>query len=939
MAEADAAGEDDVGRDTSNQIHDGVYFGSVLQGRNVSLQLPAPVTPALSGLPPASTTFIGRDSHLEALLQGLAPGRQRQQAVLVASVAGLAGIGKTELVVQTTARALKKPGWFPGGVLFVDMFGYDTKRRLSPAQALRGLLHALGIPDEHIPEELQDRSRLYRSALAEFARQKCRILVVIDNASSSEQVDPLLPTDGTTAVLLTSRHTLDVGARLHDLDILDEHASVELLRNALFEARGAADTRVSDAPEDAALIARLCAGLPLALRIAAALLSDTPRRPLADLSRALSDVQHRLDHLTRESRAVRAALDLSYEQLSQAQARMFRLVALNPGPDLSTAAAAHGAAADESHTERLLLELTRAHLVEPGAVWGRWGLHDLVRVYASERAAKELTTPDDVRRLLRHYLERATQAEGYVVNLMEPTPHGFPDRSHAVAWMDAERENLFAAAALAETTRHHDIARDLPLAMESYFSMHGYIEEWRANAALAIRAAHALDDERGAAQAGVSLSDALRALNAHDEAISESRKAADIFRGLGDQSGEGMALRALASALSYADQHEESLRMSEQAIPLLQRGSNRHIAAVALMDYGANLISLERHNEAIDALRKSLAVLSQTSKSVKALALLNLAEGLNGAGRRAEATRCFQECVACALEAGGPWETDIAAKASVFLGNLFSEDEQPVQAILYFRQGADLFKQIGDDSSAAAAFRALGATLLDLGENPGEVNDSGPTATTHEGHYEQAADALFEAITLTRRAAENRPDEDKPKLADLLMNYSTPLVHLGRCDEAQAAAQEALATLRQLAEGDPHTHQKNLARALGNLAWILSQDSAKLGAALKVSTEAVDIATGLVRNSPAEHSELLRVTVELKAGLLGELAQASIYKIAHATMARAKGELSPTVLEREIGLTPSEIAAGTAWLDAYYRSQECSQQPGESAESDDGSSK
>ncbi|SBT89329.1 Tetratricopeptide repeat-containing protein [Streptomyces sp. DI166] len=937
MAEADAAGEDSASRDTSNQIHDGVYFGWVIQGRNVSLQLPAPVTPALSGLPPASTTFIGRDSHLEALLQGLAPGPQRQEAVLVASVAGLAGVGKTELVVQTAARALEKPGWFPGGGLFVDMFGYDSKRRLSPAQALRGLLHALGIPDEHIPEEQQDRSRLYRSVLAEFARQKRRILVVIDNASSSEQVDPLLPTDGTTAVLLTSRHTLDLGARLHDLDILDEHASVELLRKALFEARDAADTRVSDAPEDAAMIARLCAGLPLALRIAAALLADTPRRPLADLSQALSDVHHRLDQLARESRAVRAALDLSYEQLSEAQARMFRLVALNPGPDLSTAAAAHGAAADQLHTKQLLLELTRAHLVEPGAVWGRWGLHDLVRVYASERAAKEPTTTDDVRRLLRYYLERATRADDYVVNLMEPTPHGFPDRSQAVAWLDAERENLFAAAALAEAMGHHDIARDLPLALENYFSMHGYVEEWRANAALAIRAAQALDDERGAARAGVSLSDALRALNAYAEAISESRKAAEIFRCLGDQSGEGMALRALASALSYSGHYEESLRMSEQAIPLLKRGSNRHFAAVALMDYGAHLTLLKRYNEAIGALQESLAVLSQTSKSVKTLALLNLAHALDGVGRRAEATHSFQECIACALEAGGPWETDIAAKASVFLGNLFSEDEQPVQASLYFRQGAALFKQTGDDTSAAEAFRALGATLIALGENSGEGSDSRLTATAHEGNYEQAADALSEAITLTRRAVENRPDEVAPELADILRNYSTPLVHLGRCDEAQVAAQEALTIVRQLAEQDPHAHQTNLALALDNLAWVLSQDSAQLPAALKASTEAVDIATGLARNDPAEHSELLRYTAELKAGLLGELAQASVCKIAHATMTRAKEELNPTTLEQETGLLPSQIAAGTAWLDAYHRSQELP--PGESAESDDGSSK
>jgi hypothetical protein len=443
---ADDAGEESAGRDTSNRIADGVYFGWVIQGRNISLQLPAPVTSAMYGLPPASPAFTGRDTHVEELLQGLAPGPQRQEAVLVASVAGLAGVGKTELAVQTATQALKEPGWFPGGALFVDMYGYDdSERRLSPAQALHGLLHALGIPDKHIPEELQDRSRLYRSVLAEFARQNQRVLVVIDNVSSTEQVVPLLPADGTTAALLTSRHTLDVGARLHDLDILDERASIELLRKALFEARGAADTRVTDALEDASTIARLCAGLPLALRIAAALLAEVPSRPLASLCQALSDVQHRLDQLTREKRAVRAALDLSYRQLSEPQARMFRLAALNPGPDLSIATAAHVAAEAEWRTEQLFVELHRAHLVEPGAVWGRWGLHDLVRVYAGERAAEHPTTADDVRGLLLYYLERATRANDYVLNLSEPAPHGFPDRTQAIAWLNAERDNLFRA--------------------------------------------------------------------------------------------------------------------------------------------------------------------------------------------------------------------------------------------------------------------------------------------------------------------------------------------------------------------------------------------------------------------------------------------------------------------------------------------------------------
>ncbi|MER5662817.1 tetratricopeptide repeat protein [Streptomyces mirabilis] len=872
MAEADDAGGDGAGSDTSNQILNGVYFGWVIQGRNVSLQLPAPVTPALHGLPPASPTFTGRDTHVEELLHGLAPGLQRQEAVLVASVAGLAGVGKTELVVQTAHQASEKPGWFPGGVLFIDMFGYDTGRRLSPTQALHSLLDALGIPAEHLPQELQDLSRLYRSVLAEYARQKQRILVVIDNASSSEQVGPLLPTDGTTAALLTSRHTLDVGARLHDLDILDERSSVELLRMAVFKARGATDTRVTDSPEDAAAIARLCAGLPLALRIAAALLADIPSRPPASLSQALSDVHHRLDQLRHESHAVRAALDLSYEQLSEAQARMFRLVALNPGPELSTEAAAHVAAADQQYTEQRLQELVRAHLVEAGAVWGRWRVHDLVRVYAGERAGEEPTTADDVTRLLLYYLERAKRADGYVIDLTEPTPRGYPDRTQALAWLDAERDNLLAAAVLAESTGHADIARDLPMVLENYLSTRGHPEEWRASAELAVRAARTLGDQRGEARASVSLSDALRELNAHSEAIAEARRAAETFRGLGDRPGEGMALRALALGLGAAGQHEESLRMSEQAVPLLRQGSNRHVAAVALMNYGSHLADVERYSEAIDALAESLAVLSQTSKSVKALGLLNLGWAQDSAGRRAEAISSFQESIACALEVGGLWETDTAARASASLGELFAEDEQSDQASFYLRQGAALFAKASNNSLAAEALKVLGLTLIALEERREEARGSEFTSPAHERHYEQAADALAEAIALTRHTAETTTDDVRQELADLLISLSIPLVHLGRSDRALEAIREALAILRRLADEDPQAHQPPLAAALDTFAWALAQDDTQLPAALEAASEAVEIATGLAQHSPDEHGELLQDTLERKAGLLDELA-------------------------------------------------------------------
>ncbi|MFC4518250.1 AAA family ATPase [Streptomyces ehimensis] len=464
----------------SNEISGGIFFNIVVQGGNITVQLPPQIPPALSGLPPASATFTGRDAQVEELLEILAPGEGQQEAVLVQAVAGLAGVGKTELVVQTAARALKQPGWFPGGVLFVDMFGYDTERRLSPERALDGLLRALGVPGQHIPPELQDRSRLYRSVLAAFAEQGRRILVVIDNASTAQQARPLLPSDDTTAALLTSRHTLDVEANLYDLEILDERASVELLRQVLLHARGPADTRVTDEPEHAATIARLCAGLPLALRIAAALLADLPTRPLASLAQAMEAAHTRLDRLRREDRAVRAAFDLSYQHLSNDHARLFRLLPLNPGPDISTESAAHLASSDQPHAEELLRNLARAHLVEPAPVWGRWRLHDLVRLYAEERGCLHADTDQRAiaqTRLHDYYRTTTQAADSHLQPLPSAPSPRFANRHQALAWLDDERLNLIATGTAPPPLGRPDTSTALAATLTHYLDHRGYFDD------------------------------------------------------------------------------------------------------------------------------------------------------------------------------------------------------------------------------------------------------------------------------------------------------------------------------------------------------------------------------------------------------------------------------------------------------------------------------
>ncbi len=239
------------------------------------------------------------------------------EAVVVAAVSGLGGIGKTALAVQAGYEACGK-GWFPGGVLFVDLHGYDEEP-VTGDQALEALLRALGTEPEHIPVGLDARAVLYRSALADRAREKGPVLVLADNASSPAQVRPLLPGGEGHRLLVTSRDRLpQLGARLLALEELTPEEAYDLLDRALRIAHRA-DSRVADDPEAATALATLCGHLPLALQIAAALLVVDRDKPVGELTAELAESRDRLDHLDDGERSVRAAFDLSYKRLPPEQ--------------------------------------------------------------------------------------------------------------------------------------------------------------------------------------------------------------------------------------------------------------------------------------------------------------------------------------------------------------------------------------------------------------------------------------------------------------------------------------------------------------------------------------------------------------------------------------------------------------------------------------------
>jgi hypothetical protein len=332
-------------------------------------------------LPAAVPHFTGRIFQAEAMSELLG-----HSSVVVSVISGMAGIGKTAFAVQWAHQVRER---FPDGQLYANLRGFDPGRSpMSSATAVRAFLEALGVAAQCIPASPQAQIGLYRSLLAER-----RMLIVLDDAYDAEQIRPLLPGATGCLVLVTSRNQLTSlvvsdGAHLITLDLLTVNEALDLLR-----ARLGAD-RVSAEPHAVEEIIARCGRLPLALATVAARAEAHPRFPLAALAEELRHAQGSLDafHSADPATNMRTVFSCSYQALSPAAARLFRLLGIHPGPDISASAVASLIGLPARRLRPLLAELTDASLLGEH-VPGRYTFHDLIRTYAAEQA--ETHEPDD----------------------------------------------------------------------------------------------------------------------------------------------------------------------------------------------------------------------------------------------------------------------------------------------------------------------------------------------------------------------------------------------------------------------------------------------------------------------------------------------------------------------------------------------------------------
>ncbi|MEU2490970.1 tetratricopeptide repeat protein [Streptomyces sp. NPDC007883] len=695
-----------------NTIAGGFIVGTVIQGRHVTLQLPPTVTAMADGLPPASPTFVGRDGLVRAVQQRLAPGTV---GGAITVLTGLGGVGKTELALQVAHRAMAEPHWFPGGVLYLDLSGYDDARRQSPQQALGTLLRYLAVPVDHVPVDVEGRSALLRTLLNGYAEHGRRVLLVLDNAADAEQVHPLLPSSGGTPVLITSRHTLTfhLGEHVYDLDVLDRDSGVEFIRRVLDVARPG-DQRLAQEPAEAARLADLCAGLPLALWIVAALLTEDPARSLANLAKALEDSQRRLERLSRRSdKAVRAAFELSYKALTPQQARLFLFLSLNPGHDVSTEAAARLLDEDLYDVQDLLGDLARAHLIGHGASYDRWRQHDLVRLFAHEKgnARADQDRPlEAVSRLFDHYHQSAEAADA-LLGPGHENPGRFADLAAALDWLDTERVNLVETVKTAHTLRRPDISVALAFVLSRYLKLRRHLDDWievsRTAAALCRMSGCDKDTASAMNNHGTALSEARQL----DEALKAHLVAADLYRKVSDYRGVAEASGNVAGVWHEMGRSQEAAHLYARAAELFRGLGDDHGRAVALTNRATVLSHLREFDEALAALALVQALTEDQGRGEDAHVLVAQGRALAGKREYAEAVGLFRR--AAEIHRRDKNHHGEAA-AHTNLGHVLLETWQIEEAADAHTRAVELFHTVGDRHHEAIARNSLGLCLLRL---------------------------------------------------------------------------------------------------------------------------------------------------------------------------------------------------------------------------------
>jgi DNA-binding SARP family transcriptional activator len=654
-------------------------------------------------LPADITDFTGRETHvrhLSALLLG-GDNMANPSAVRIAVVNGAAGLGKTTLAVHAAHQVRDH---FPDGQLYVDLLG-ASGQPAAPGEVLARFLRDLGVEGDKVPVRDDERAALYRTTLTGR-----RVLVLLDNARDTAQVRQLLPGSASCAVLVTTRsRTPEMATRFVDLNVLEDTEALELFSGVVGEERAAAE------PDATAEVLVACAGLPLAVRICAARLAARKSWQIATLAGRLRNEQRRLDELEIGDLAVRSSFRVSYDSLSKprrgiAPARAFRLLGLWQGPSISLSAAAALFGEPEDDIADALETLVDANLLEsPAPDWYRF--HDLLRVYATERAQAEepaAIRDEAVRRLLWWYLDTAEAAANAVSPQRyqvprEPTAPGYPPLAfagleEALTWCDDEQANIVSATRLAAAIGMHEVAWRLPPTLFPVFGRWGNWADCVTVHRVGLESASAAGQRAGEAWVLNQLGFALARLR-DKEAFERLEQALVIRRELGDTKGE--AQTAIGLAEGYLNLHgpgEEALRYTRLAVDLLRPADRGSMFAVALNNLGEVYFGLGDLRKAEECYIEARDTGRETGGNAEAHALHNLGQVYQSLHRMDEAVASYEDARRKHRANGERWGEAMTLK---HLGEVHAETGEPGKARTALSAALRIFEQIGNQAEAA----------------------------------------------------------------------------------------------------------------------------------------------------------------------------------------------------------------------------------------------
>lgn len=735
-----------------------------IAGRDINNNYYPSAQPTLPGLLPRDVpAFTGRDDEL-ARLAALAGGGR----VVVSAIGGTAGVGKTALAVHAAHQLLEQ---FPGGHLYADLRGYtDGQDPADPGQILQAFLRHLGVPADMLPADVDERSGLLRQLLA-----KQPVLMVLDNARTETQVRPLLPGTGGSLVLVTSRSVLsglEVDERI-SLDVLPEFEATAMLIRAIGKARAGTE------PQTVAELAGLCGRLPLALRIAGQLLAVHPAWPVTKLTQVLAAEQDRLSRLGAGDLQVRAAFRVSYAQLTEEDARVFRLLGLHPGPDFTAGSAAALAGTSADTAELVLARLAETFLITESAT-GRFSMHDLLRLFARETCREIDRSADqeaaesrlvgycvDLTRFLGHCVKRGLNARS-----RDAAEQRLPSMREALGAFQGERPGLLAVLDLATQRGWDQQVMQLSESMKDSLTVLLYLDDLLKVGKAAVTAARRAGDRPSESRALENLGESFNEVRRFEEAIDCYQQALEICEESGNRYGGVSLLNGLGHTYTGMRRFEEAINCYQQALAIAEEYGDRRAEGMILNNLSAPYLELRRFEEAIDWCQQALAVCRESrNRRAELLALENLGTAYAQQGRPSEGIAYLQRALAIYQETHNRQGEGLVL---MNLGSAYLALRHSGEAIDCYQQALVIYEAGGDRHFEGQALDNLGGAYLLVRRR------------------EEAVECYQKALAIYRQTG------DRPTEAGTLNMLGIAYAHLRQLHDATDCFQQALAIYKEV---------------------------------------------------------------------------------------------------------------------------------------------